>query len=47
MIVNYMREMIGRDAVRLQDDNVLVIFRDLYFALDKIIMTYLVLRAAL
>ena len=47
VVVHHMCEMVGRDAVRLEDDHVLIILRDLHFALDQILVADLVLDAAL
>ena len=47
MVVNHVREMVGRDAVRFQDYDVLVVFGDFHFAFYEIVMAHLVFDAAL
>ena len=47
VVVYHMRKVIGRDAVRLEDDHVLIVLRDLHLALDQILVADLVFDAAL
>ena len=47
MIVHNVCKVIGRDAVRLEDNDVLIVLSDLHLALYEVLVTDLVLDAAL
>ena len=47
VVVHHMGEVVGRDAVRLEDDHILIVLGDLHLALDQILVADLVLNAAL
>ena len=47
MVIHHMREVIGRNAVRLKDDNILIVLSNLHLALNKVLMSNLILNAAL
>ena len=46
MVINNVGKMIGRNAIRLEQDNILIVLRQLQIALDQIGMANLVFNAA-
>ena len=47
VVIDYVREVVGRDTVRLQDNNVLIVLGDFHLALYEVLVANLMLDAAL